>query len=196
RLQLAAPGGSRSGHCFDREPEGLRKVEILGEISRDLKPGHAAPEGAPLQHQLAGHVRAHHESEPLVPARLGDDVAHDADHLSAHAEHGPARVPLVDGGVGLDELGQRHFAVDGVRLVSAADVPHGQRVREAVGRPDHEDLLADLTALESPRTAGAIPEGTRSSWSTARSALTSDAMTRAATLSPPGSSTAMSSAIC
>src|SRR5204863_9285787 len=41
----AKPDGLRRrplGHLLDKEAEALRKVEVLGEISADLKPGHAA----------------------------------------------------------------------------------------------------------------------------------------------------------
>src|SRR6266849_6640567 len=68
-------GGRLLGHFLYQEPKGLREVEVLSQVSADPEPGDAAPEGAPLEHELARHVRADDESESLVAARLGDDVA-------------------------------------------------------------------------------------------------------------------------
>ena len=71
-------------------------------------------------------------------------MADDADDLAVQVEHGPARIALVDGGICLEELGQRDLGVDRVRLVPAAHISHGQRVGDAVGGAHDEDLFPDL----------------------------------------------------
>src|SRR6266704_1239508 len=56
---------------------------------------------------------------------------------------GPAGVARVDGGVGLEELGEGHGAIDAVGGPLGADPARAHRVAEPVGRSDDEDLIAD-----------------------------------------------------
>src|SRR2546430_6800862 len=97
-----------------------------------------------LEQELPGGVQRDHEPEALAAAGLGDVVAHDADDVAGHVEHRPTGVSRIDRGRGLEELGQRHGAVDGIGRPAGADDARAQGIAEPVGRPDDDHGVTDL----------------------------------------------------
>src|SRR2546430_15421924 len=91
-------------HALHEIAHWLRKIEDLGDGTRDEAAIEAAPGRWALEEQLLGRVDGHDEAQPLAAARLRDVVADDADDLARHVEHRPARVARVDVGVCLVEL--------------------------------------------------------------------------------------------
>src|SRR5215813_2817192 len=102
------------GYRLDEEGGRVGHVEDGGELTGQHGAVDAGPERRLLQEELFGRVDGDHEAEALAPPGLRDVVTDDTDHLARHVEHGAARVARVDGGGGLEELGERHVLVHGV----------------------------------------------------------------------------------
>ena len=91
---------------------------------------------------------------PWLPPDCDGDLLVDADHLAARVDQRPARVALVDGGVGLDAVRDGR-AVGGLQVaVGGRDDARGEREVVAERIADGDDGLADLAVLELPSGSG------------------------------------------
>src|SRR2546422_904560 len=83
------------GDALDEQAARLRQIEHPGQLVGEEQGRHARPERWRFQEHPAGHLRGHHEAQPLEASRFRDNMAHDPDDSPLHVEHWPARVPLV-----------------------------------------------------------------------------------------------------
>ena len=117
------PGIARRtfGNIGDQRALGVRQADCLGHIRRHILNPHAQPAATgfakllQLCDDLADHVRRHRKPDPDRPAGGRQDRGVHADHIAIHVEQRPARVALVDRGIGLDEVivGALQFAAPG-----------------------------------------------------------------------------------
>ncbi len=99
----------------------------------------------------------------------GGDGGVDADDLAVGVDQRPARVARADGGVGLDQAGQRAaLGVDGPPERRHDALGHGRAAVEGERVADRHDLVADGAASPEANVAGTTPVAS-SSWSTAMS---------------------------
>ena len=78
-------------------------------------------------HDIAGEVRRNGETNPLIAAAAREDGGIDADQATLEIDQGAARVPHIDGGIGLNEV----LVVDDAHASAAngTDDTHGRGLR-------------------------------------------------------------------
>src|SRR5262249_44381689 len=129
-------------------------VEDLGQLARHDSAFEPDPRPLAFHQEVARTLHRHDEAEPLAAPALGDVVAHDPDDLTGRVEHGATRVPRVDRGRRLEELGERHRAVGRVGQPLGADPARAERVRETVGGADDQHLLPDVNLVGIAESSG------------------------------------------
>ena len=101
----------------------------------------------PVRQDLRGdrlhRVRRDREADALVAARVALDLRVDADHAAVHVEERAAGVPVVDGGVGLDGIGDREVVRSVDLTVESADDPARDGLLEPERRADRHDAVTD-----------------------------------------------------
>src|SRR5919201_1530386 len=118
--------------------------------------------GDQLLHRAPRRVDRHRKADALRVPGVAADLRVDPDHASACVEERAARVPVVDGRVGLDRV---HEAVArgqrGDRALRRRHDAHAERVRVPERASDRGNRLADLDAGGDAERNRAQPMGAR-----------------------------------
>ena len=157
----AASAGVPRPTTFTSAPGREGNVQLGGALGREVLAAHAQvaardpPRAADLVGDLARQVDGDGEPDVHGDARV-DDRRVDADDLAPEVEQRPARVALVDGGVGLDEvlvagIEVAQLVADGAVL--GADDAHRDGLPEAERVADGEDVVARPAPARSRRAS-------------------------------------------
>src|SRR5581483_9625255 len=100
--------------------------------------------GDDLRRYALDGLRRDREADALVAAARALDLRRDADDLALEAEQHPAGVSVVDRGVRLDRVLDRHVVGRDDLAADRADDTARHRVVQLVGIADRDDAVTDL----------------------------------------------------
>jgi hypothetical protein len=149
-LDAGVVGRATAQHPLDQHALGDGKVERLGDLGIDVAAGDAEVGlvDLPAVLELRGDIRRSldrdGEADTLVAAALALDLGVDPDHLAGTVDQRAARVPGVDGSVGLDHVADRE-AVGRLDLaLERGDDAARHRAVKREGVADRDHGIADL----------------------------------------------------
>src|SRR5262249_59088672 len=98
-------------HLLHEETSGLRHAERLGHSAGHQQEIDPVPASVAFHDELSAGLPGDGEADPFTAAGPGDVVTDDADQLPPRGEDRAAGIASVDGGRGLEELGEREVRV-------------------------------------------------------------------------------------